>query len=376
MSDQSDQEKTEEPTGKRLEDARKKGQIARSRELNTVVMLMAGSFALLMLGARIGGSWLDMMRRYFRLNRATIFDPAAPAVYFKQALLDSALSLAPFVGIMVVAAIAAPLALSGWIFNWDAIAPKPEKLNPIPGLARMFSMHGLIELVKALLKFLLIFAVALMLYNRYADNLMALAGQPVEQAIDRGVHIIAVCFLVLSASLIAVAALDVPYQLWEHTKKLKMTLQEIKDEMKETEGSPEVKGRIRRLQMEMARNRMMAEVPKADVIITNPSHYAVALKYDQNTGNAPTLIAKGVDLMAAQIRNAAIGANVPLLASPPLARALYYATDLNKEIPQGLYLAVAQVLAYVYQLRTARQSRTAEPAPPTHIKVPDEFRQE
>jgi flagellar biosynthetic protein FlhB len=182
--------------------------------------------------------------------------------------------------------------------------------------------------------------------------------------------------LILSASLIVVVVIDVPYQLWDHSKKLKMTLQEIKDEMKESEGSPEVKGRLRRMQMEMAQNRMMAEVPKADVIVTNPSHYAVALKYDQNSNSAPKLVAKGVDLMAAQIRNIAIGANVPLLASPPLARALYYATDLNKEIPQGLYLAVAQVLAYVYQLKTARQHHWDEPLPPRDIKVPEEFKQD
>jgi flagellar biosynthetic protein FlhB len=376
MADDSDQEKTEEPTSKRLEDARKKGQIARSRELNTVVMLMTGAVMLVMLGKKIGAGWLEMMQRYFRLDRTAIFDPATPVLYFKQALLDSALLWAPFIGVMVAAAIAAPLALGGWTFSWEAIAPKFDKLNPLQGLARMFSMHGLVELLKALLKFLLIFAVAVMLYNRYIHDLMGLAGQSAEQAIGHGLHIVAVCFLILSAALIVVAAVDVPYQLWEHTKKLKMSLQEIKDEMKESEGSPEVKGRIRRLQMEMSRNRMMAEVPKADVIITNPSHYAVALKYNQNADSAPTLVAKGVDLMAAQIRTVAIGAKVPLLASPPLARALYYATDLNKEIPQGLYLAVAQVLAYVYQLKAAKQGHSPEPAPPTHIKVPEEFRQE
>jgi len=182
--------------------------------------------------------------------------------------------------------------------------------------------------------------------------------------------------MLLSAGLIFVVMIDVPYQLWHHHKNLKMSLQEIKDEMKESEGSPEVKGRIRRMQMEMSQKRMMAEVPKADVIVTNPSHYAVALKYDQNANGAPKLVAKGVDLIAAQIRNLAIGANVPLLASPPLARALYYSTELEKEIPQGLYLAVAQVLAYVYQLKTARQNRWHEPLPPKDIKVPEDFRQE
>ncbi len=376
MSEDSDQEKTEEPTSKRLEDAHKKGQIARSRELNTFVMLMASSLLFLMLGGQMGNKLLHMMRTQFQLNREIIFDPLTPIIFLKQALVDGVMLIAPFLGVMVVAAIIAPLALGGWVFSWEAIAPKLEKLDPIKGMARLFALRGIIELLKALLKFLLIFAVAVILFKRFAHELMNLGVEPAAQAIIHGAHIVSYCFLILSASLIVVVAIDVPYQLWDHSKKLKMTLQEIKDEMKESEGSPEVKGRMRRMQMEMAQNRMMAEVPKADVIVTNPSHYAVALKYDQNSTSAPKLVAKGVDLMAAQIRNIATGANVPLLASPPLARALYYATDLNKEIPQGLYLAVAQVLAYVYQLKAARQNHWDEPLPPRDIKVPEEFKQD
>jgi flagellar biosynthesis protein FlhB len=376
MSEDSDQEKTEEPTSKRLEDAHKKGQVARSRELNTFVMLMASALLFLMLGGKMGKSLLEMMRAQFQLNREVIFDPVTPVIYFKQLMIDAAMLIFPFMSVMVAAAIIAPLALGGWVFSWDAISPKLEKLDPIKGIPRLFALRGLIELLKALLKFILIFAVAIVLYRKYANELVGLGSEPVEQAVIHGVHIVSVCFLVLSASLIIVAMIDVPYQLWDHSKKLKMTLQEIKDEMKESEGSPEVKGRMRRMQMEMATNRMMAEVPKADVIVTNPTHYAVALKYEQNSTSAPKLVAKGVDLMAAQIRNIAIGANVPLLASPPLARALYYATDIDKEIPQGLYLAVAQVLAYVYQLKAARQNHWDEPLPPRDIKVPDEFKQD
>jgi flagellar biosynthesis protein FlhB len=226
------------------------------------------------------------------------------------------------------------------------------------------------------LKFLLVFAVAIFLFKKFVNELVGLGSEPIEQAIFHGIQIISFSFLILSASLILVVIVDVPYQLWDHSKKLKMSLQEIKDEMKESEGSPEVKGRMRRMQMEMSQNRMMSEVPKADVIVTNPSHFAVALKYDQHSASAPKLVAKGVDLMAAQIRNIAIKADVPLLASPPLARALYYATDLNKEIPQGLYLAVAQVLAYVYQLKSARQHHWDEPLPPRDIRVPEEFKQD
>lgn len=375
MAEDFGQEKTEEPTGKRLDDARKKGQIARSRELNTFVMLITSATLFLMVGGHMGSSLIEMMHTQFQLSRESIFDPLAVLIHFKRVMLDGFMLVAPFMAVLVIAAIAAPLALGGWIFSWEALEPKFEKLDPIKGIPRLFAWRGLIELVKALLKFLLVFAMAMLLFRAFLQELLGLSAEPLEQSIGHGLHVIALCFLLLSASLIVVVMFDVPYQLWDHAKKLKMTLQEVRDEMKETEGSPEVKGRIRRMQMEIAQNRMMAEVPNADVIVTNPSHYAVALKYDPNSNGAPKLVAKGVDLMAAQIRNLAASARVPMLASPPLARALYYSTDLDKEIPQGLYLAVAQVLAYVYQLKTARQNHWDEPLPPGDIKVPDEFKQ-
>jgi flagellar biosynthesis protein FlhB len=376
MSEDSDQEKTEEPTSKRREDAQKKGQIARSRELNTFAMLMASATLLLMLGKQMGNGLLAMMRSQFQLSREIIFDPLSPIIYLKQLMVDGVMLMAPIVAALVVVAIAAPLALGGWVFSWDAIAPKFEKLDPIKGFARLFALRGLIELGKALLKFLLIFAVAVILSRHFLNDLVGLGAEPLGQSISHALNIVGISFLVLSASLVLVVMFDVPYQLWDHSKKLKMTLQEIKDEMKESEGSPEVKARQRRTQRDMAQNRMMTRVPKADVIVTNPSHYAVALKYDQDSGGAPKLVAKGVDLIAAQIRLLATGANVPLVASPPLARALYYSTEIDKEIPKGLYLAVAQVLAYVYQLKTARQNHWDEPLPPGNIKVPDEFKQD
>ncbi|ESS73344.1 flagellar biosynthetic protein FlhB [Methyloglobulus morosus KoM1] len=375
MSEDSDQEKTEEPTSKRLEDARKKGQIPRSREFNTFVMLMTSAVLLLSLGRQMANGLLDIMRSQFQISRAVIFDPASPLIHLKQAMMDGLTLIAPFVAIMVVAAIIAPLALGGWVFSWTAIEPKFAKLNPLSGIARMFATHGLIELVKALLKVLLVFGIAILLGKHYLNNLLRLGDEPLGQAIGHALDIIGMSYLILCASLILVVMFDVPYQLWDYSKKLKMTLQEIKDEAKESEGSPEVKARQRRAQMSMAQNRMMAEVPNADVIITNPSHYAVALKYEQNSGGAPHLVAKGLDLIAAQIRSLAAGANIPMVASPPLARALYYSTEINKEIPKGLYLAVAQVLAYVYQLKIAKENHWDEPLPPGNIKVPDEFRQ-
>lgn len=375
MAEDSDQEKTEEPTSKRLEDAKKKGQIARSREFNTFAMLMASAALLMVSGKQMGNSLLNMMRGQFQLDRATLFDPTSPAVYFKQLMIDGVLLMTPFLIIMVIVAIVAPLALGGWIFNWDAITPKFEKLDPIAGIGRMFSMRGVVELAKSLLKFLLIAAVAIVLSNSFQGALVGLGSEPLEQSITHALDITGMCYLVLCASLILVVMFDVPYQLWDHHNKLKMTLQEIKDESKESEGNPEIKSRQRKTQMNMAQNRMMAQVPSADVIITNPSHYAVALRYDQEANNAPKLIAKGVDLIAAQIRLTANGANVPLVESPRLARALYYSTDIDKEIPAGLYLAVAQVLAYIYQLRAARENHWDEPPPPVNIKVPDEFKQ-
>ncbi|MGZ8157992.1 MAG: flagellar biosynthesis protein FlhB [Methylobacter sp.] len=374
MADNED--KTEEPTGKRLDDARKKGQIARSRELNTFAMMIASAAVLLMQGGKIGKGLLEMMRTEFQLSRATIFDPASPVLHFKQVMIDGLMLITPFLALMVVVAIVAPISMGGWVFSWEAIAFKPSKMNPITGIARIFAVRGLVELVKALLKILLVFAVAVALHRSYISELLGLGVESPEQAIEHSLDIIGMSFLLLSTSLVLIAMIDVPYQLWDHSKNMKMSKQEIKDEHKESEGSPEVKGRQRRMQMDMAQNRMMAEVPKADVIVTNPSHYAVALKYDQNSNSAPKLVAKGVDLIAAQIRNAAIGADVPLVASPPLARALYYSTELEKEIPQGLYLAVAQILAYVYQLKAAQKNDWRMPLPPEDINVPDEFKRD
>jgi flagellar biosynthesis protein FlhB len=375
MAEDSDQEKTEEPTSKRLEDARKKGQIARSREFNTFAMLLASAGLLLLLGKQMGNTLLKLMRTEFQISREVIFDPESPVIHLKQAMVEGVTLIAPFLAVMVIVAVLAPLTLGGWVFSWEAVMPKFSKLDPLKGIARMFALQTMVELGKGLLKLALISIVAYVLAKHFLAELIGLNAEPLEQSIGHALDIIGFSFLTLCASMIVVAIVDVPYQLYEHNKKLKMTLQEIKDEMKESEGSPEVKGRQRRAQMAMAQNRMMAEVPKADVIITNPTHFAVALKYDQNGGGAPKLIAKGADLIAAQIRSVATSSKIPFVEAPPLARALYYSTELDREIPKGLYLAVAQVLAYVYHLKTARENHWDEPLPPANIKVPDEFKQ-
>jgi flagellar biosynthetic protein FlhB len=375
MAEDSGQDKTEEPTTKRLEDARKKGQVPRSKELDTFVSLITSAVLFIFMGGHIAHGLAGIMKQQFRVSREDIFDPGSPVSHFSRAVSEAILLVMPFALVLAVAALITPMIMGGWNFSSEAIQPKLSKFNPLKGLKKIFGIQGLIELIKAIIKVVLIFVVAGTLFDFYRDDLMRLHSLPVEKAIYQTAEIITFCFLILSATLLLVVMIDVPYQLWNNKRQLKMSKQEVKDESKESEGSPEVKGRIRRMQMEIAQRRMMEEVPKADVIVTNPSHFAVALKYDQNNSGAPTLVAKGTDLIAAQIRNVALGADVPLVAAPPLARALYYSTELNKEIPQGLFLAVAQVLAYVFQLNAATENGWDKPFSPTDLQVPDEFRQ-
>lgn len=376
MAEDSGQDKTEEPTEKRLTDARKKGQIPRSRELNTFVALMTGSVMLLFTGKSITNGLGEIMRQQFQLSREVIFDPASPVIFFEQVLLDGMLLIFPLVLPLVLVALLTPMMMGGWNFSAEAMSPKISKMNPFSGFKRMFGVQGVVELLKAIVKITLVFMVAGNLFNFYFDQFMALSSMSVTNAIYKAIDIISFSFIILSSTLVLVVIIDVPYQLWNTKRQLKMTKQEVKDESKDQEGNPEIKGQIRRKQMEMAQQRMMDEVPKADVIVTNPAHYAVALKYDPMGTGAPVVLAKGVDLIAAQIRNIAMGVDIPLVAAPPLARALFYSTEIGEEIPQGLFLAVAQILAYVFQLKTATENNWEKPRPPKDLKIPDEFRQQ
>lgn len=366
------QERTEEPTAKRRREAREKGQIPRSRELNTTMVMLAAAAGLYAFGGYMGEGLYTVIDTNFRFGREVAFDPTAPMRLLQAAIGKGLLILAPFALLMLVVAVGSSMLLGGWSFNLESLAPKLEKLNPIKGLQRIFSMRALMELVKALAKVTVVGTVGVLVLYNFQDDFRSLAGAPLESGIAHGVRLFFLAFVLLSAALALIAALDVPYQLWEISKKLRMTKQEIKDEYKETEGKPEVKGRIRQLQREMARGRMLEQVPLADVVVTNPTHFAVALKYDQLKVGAPRVVAKGTDLIAARIRELATESKVPIFEAPPLARALYYTTELDHEIPGGLYLAVAQVLAYIYQLRTATaDSRPLRPQP----AIPEDFMQ-
>ena len=373
---ESGADKSEEPTGKRLEESRKKGQIARSKELNTLAVTLTGTMALIIFGAYMGNVLMDIMRGNFSLPREVLMSERSMALYLLASGKEALLAMQPFLIALLIASIVGPIALGGWLFSTEALQPKASRMNPLAGLKRMFSVQALVELLKALAKFLVILAVALVVLSVDQDDLLAIANEPIEPAILHSLKVVGWSAFWLSCGLILIAAVDAPFQLWSHKQKLKMTKQEVRDEYKDTEGKPEVKGRIRQLQREMAERRMMQAVPQADVVITNPTHFAVALKYDPEKGGAPLLLAKGGDFLALKIREIAQEHKVMVLESPWLARAVYYSTELDQEIPAGLYLAVAQVLAYVYQLRQYQAGKGKRPGPLPDLPIPPDLRRD
>lgn len=367
------QERSEDASQKRLDEAREKGQIPRSKEFNTMVMMVAGSLSLYLMGDDLMRDFSHMLQDGLTLDRKIIFDHFGLIDGLARMFKAAGSMLAPFLLVSVVAAIFSSVAIGGWSFSPKAMAFKPEKLNPISGLKRIFALRGVVELLKALAKFMLVGGVAVLLMQRLRNDILGLGYQETGAALGHSGEILVSSFLILSLVLILIAAVDIPFQLWDHAQNMKMTKQEVRDEYKDTEGKPEVKSRVRQMQREIAQRRMMEAVPDADVIITNPTHYAVALKYDGVAMRAPRVVAKGKNLIAAQIRNRATEHNVPIFTAPPLARAIFFSTELEQEIPAGLYFAVAQVLAYIYQLKTAHSGAGYAPEVPSELTVPDEY---
>ena len=364
MSEQDDNERTESPTQKRLDDARRKGQVPRSRDLGAAAVTLAGGGGLYWLGSVLGSGLAGVMRSGLSLRDAAVIEPERLPFMLAASVAQTGLVLGPLLGLTFLAALIAPLALGGWNFSAEALAPKWERLDPIAGFGRVFSLKGLLELLKSLARFVLVGVVAIALMRHQFRELSELGGQPLQVGIVHAMRMVGAAFLTLGAALVAIAAVDVPLALWQHHRSLRMTRQEIREESKESDGNPEVKGRIRRLQHQMSRRRMMEQVPTADVVITNPTHYAVALRYDDRSMRAPVVVAKGADLIAARIRELAKEHGVPLVEAPPLARALHAGCELGDEIPARLYAVVAQLLTYVYQLKAARRSGVREPTPP------------
>lgn len=369
----SSQEKTEEPTAKRLQKAREDGQIPRSKELSTSLVLIVGALSLWIFGGFIYSGAENIFRFNFALERSHLFDEKEMVIHLSASALEAILVISPVMIALIIAAILGPLALGGWMFSGKSLLPKLSRISPLAGFKRMFGLKSLVELLKSWAKVLVIAACTILLFFSLENSILYLNQEPDRQAIIHAMDLVMLGALALAISTLLISIIDVPFQIYDFTKKMKMSLQEVKDEHKDTEGKPEVKQRIRRLQYEMSQRKMMQDVPEADVVITNPTHYAVALKYHSEGMEAPVLVAKGADEVAMKIREIAKAHKVPIVEAPALARSVYTYTRVGKEIPEGLYVAIAQVLAFVYQLNQYFKGLGPKPKQPV-FPVPPNLR--
>jgi len=373
MAEESDLERTEAPSQRRLEQAREEGQVARSREVNTFALLGAAAIGLWVSAESLRSSFADLLRAALAIPRDIAADPNAMIERFYAIAIDSALAVAPVLGLLFLVALVSPMLLSGWLVSSKALTPDFSRLNPLKGFSNMFSMASLGELVKAIAKVLLIVGIAAWVTLGQTQAAMGLATEPLPAAIAHGGRILGMCFIAVVGALALIAAIDVPFQIWHYRSKLKMSREDLRREAKEQEGDPHVRAAIRSQQREMARKRMMAAVPKADVVVVNPTRYAVALSYDESRMRAPRVVAKGMHLIAGRIRELAEENRVPILQAPPLARALYRHAEVGDEVPSALYAAVAEVLAWVIQLKRYASNGGLAPAMPTAITIPPEL---
>ena len=373
MADDNDLERTEPASPRRLEKSREEGQVARSQELTTFTMLMAASGSLWVIGSLILQKLSALLESGLQIEREVAFNPALLLPRLFQLALDGLLAIAPLLGWLVIVALVSPMLLSGWLFSSKALFPDFKRLNPVNGFKRIFSSHGLIELVKAIAKAAVIGGVAAGIIWSHKQDVLDLIGMPLDTGLTSMGRLIGLTFMLIVGAMLLLVVIDVPFQLWNHARQLRMSKEDLRKEAKEDEGDPQVKARIRSMQREMARRRMMAEVPKADVVVTNPTHYAVALKYQDHSMRAPKVVAKGSQLIAARIRELADEHHIPVLEVPPLARALYHHVELDTEIPETLYTAVAHVLAYVFQLRRYQTAGGTAPQLSPEIAVPVEL---
>jgi flagellar biosynthetic protein FlhB len=374
MAESSNAEKTEPASAKRLRDARKNGDIPRSREVSTFTVLMTAGAGLWMLGGGVVNKLSSTLERGLSLNRDQITNPNLLIERIAADIGGVILACLPLAIAIMLVGVVSPLLIGGWNFTSKSFMPNFGKMNPLNGLGNMVSTNSLIELLKAVAKALLVGAVAWYVLMSEKDAVIGLALEPLGTATGHLTSLLVKAFMIMVSSLGAIAVLDGPYQKWHYANKLKMTRQEVIQESKESDGNPQIKGKIRQLQREMARKRMMSNVPTADVVVTNPTHFAVALKYADGQKGAPRVVAKGTDEVAARIREIAKENKVALLEAPALARALYKHTDIDDEIPEALYSAVAEVLAYVYQLRAyTKGSSDQYPDRPGKLPVPPEM---
>lgn len=375
MAESDSGEKTEQPTAKKLSEARKKGQIARSKDLGTLFVLVGSAVAMMLVGNTLAERLATTMKRLFTLTYQETKDLNALFGIVSDSVMSVFPPLAWIFAIIMLAAFVGNTLLGGMSWSWEAMAPKASRLSPLAGFKRMFGLKAYVELIKSIMKFFVVFISAYLLLTSLFDQILSLSIEAIPFNFSHAVNLLLWMFLALGLSLIIIVIVDAPYQKWNHNKELKMTKQEVKDEMKNTEGSPEIKGRIRRTQYEMSQRRQMAEVPNSDVVITNPTHYSVALKYDAEAGGAPRVIAKGIDEMAIHIRTIAKEHGIEIIASPALARSLYYTAEVDDDIPEELFAAVAQVLAFIFQLNEHKKGKAKRPIPiAKNLPIPDDFK--
>jgi flagellar biosynthetic protein FlhB len=370
-AEDSDMEKTEDASPKRLEKAREDGDVPRSRELAACAVLFSSGMAIMMLSRPMGDAMKNVLRQGLSIDRAMAFEPQLLIVHMVKVIEQAMWAFLPLAVIIVSVAVAAPILVGGWVMSQKSLVPNFGKLDPMKGLANLFSKDSLVELVKSIAKTVLVASVGYAIVKKDLQPMLGLSQMPLEASISTVSDYMVTGFLTIASALVLIAVIDVPYQLYQYAQKHKMTKQELKDESKESEGSPEIKGRIRQQQREMARRRMMSNVPQADVVITNPTHYAVAIRYKEGENGAPIVVAKGADVIAQKIKEIAAEHQVMTLESPKLARALYAHAELEREIPQTLYSAVAEILAYVFQLRVFNQHGGVRPVMPANVPVPD-----
>ncbi|MFA6180107.1 MAG: flagellar biosynthesis protein FlhB [Candidatus Methylopumilus sp.] len=373
MAEDSDLEKTEQASPKRLEKAREEGDVPRSRELATCAVLFAAGLSLMMMGDHLNKALKASMSAGLRFDRSMAFDPLVLLMKMTDTIYTLLIAFAPFALVILAVAIASPILIGGWVFSGKAFVPQFGRLNPMKGLGNLFSKNSAVELIKSIAKTILVASVAYVVVSRDMEPILSLSLLPLKSSISQVNDLLLTGFLSIVSALVFIAAIDVPYQLYHYATKLKMTKEEVRQESKESEGNPEIKARIRQQQREMARRRMMSEIPNADVVITNPTHYAVAIKYKDDGMRAPVLVAKGADAVALKIREIAAENNVLTMEAPKLARALYAHTELGQEIPEALYSAVAEVLAYVFQMRIFKKDGGFRPEIPKALPVPEEL---
>ncbi|WP_438467259.1 flagellar biosynthesis protein FlhB [Marinomonas sp. PE14-40] len=366
-------EKTEDASSKKLDEARNKGNLPRSKDLSSALLLLIAAASLYATGSLLAQDMSNIFEFNFVLSRADMFDVSKMVIHLSDSSIAMMDSLIVMMIVLAIAGIVGSVALGGFNFSWEPVIPKLSKMNPISGLKRMFSLNSLVELLKSIAKVSLVLIVAFFVLKIYLPEMLLVPFQSLELALEHAINVVIWAFVYVSLAVLLIAAVDVPYQAWTHKDKLKMTKQETKDEYKNAEGDPQIKARIRQAQRQASMRRMMEDVPSADVIITNPTHFSVALKYEAGAKGAPKLLAKGNDFVALKIREIGAFHNIPVIQSPVLARSIYHHTDIGEEIPTGLFQSVAQILAYVYQLKQSRLFGAKAPDGVPNVDVPQEF---